>query len=161
MTPVTRYPKHRPAHRMILLPNMLRSQTHLTRIPAPPDQSPHLYLYVHRNTSRDRLARESRATPPSRLLRPATGAPELAAPRSRCLTRCSTTSCHTTRWPTSSVLPPCTQHALHSWAGPRHVQRQLGTCGRASQASCTTTDSAVSRAQRCADGILVLVGAPI
>ena len=149
------------AMRLILLPNMLGSQTLLTRIPALPDQSPYPYLYVHCSTSRFHLARKSRATPPSRLLHPATGALEPAAPRSGCLTRCSTTSCRTTRWPTSSVLPPCTGHAVHSCAGPRHARRQLRTCGCPSRASCTTTHSTVSRARWCADGILVLVGAPI
>ena len=71
---------HRPAHRMIVLPNMLGSQYFLAHIPVLPDQSPHLHMYVHAAHHSVRLTGVSQESYDPRLIRQARVAPEPAVP---------------------------------------------------------------------------------
>ena len=152
---------HRPAHRMIVLPNMLGSQFFLTRIPVLADHIPHLHMYVHAVHHSVHLTGVSHESCDPRLIRPATVAPEPAVPihaRHADLRVVRQLSCPNSSCPTSSVLPHCTRPALQCWATPCRARRQLHPSGHTERASCTTTRGAVSRS---ADGILVLAGALI
>ena len=84
---------HRPAHRMILLVNILGSKIYLTLIHALPDQSPHLYRSASECPAHTRKLRAAQPTdhPSGRRRTEARRSPSRA---SRCPTHCSTTSSH-------------------------------------------------------------------